>query len=198
MAPPIESRPPVTKRKGQRVSSSGFLRSFTVCGCVTKTQNDKKRKNRQPEQHWERERCRDARFCVSTSLTLPVLICRLRVGLEVKLQRELNDARGRRRDADRAERAACDVQAGYSEVGMVERVEEFGAELEVLRLGHMQVFRQREIEVDQTRAAHHADAGSPEDLPLVRVYRRECGGVEPLVNGLRPVRVSDQIRAAAP
>src|SRR5215470_19882534 len=86
--------------------------------------------------------------------------------LVVELQRELNDARGRRRDADRAERAACDVQARNSEVGPVERVEEFGAELEVLRFGQVQVFRQREIEVDQARAAHHADAGGSEHLSL--------------------------------
>ena len=117
--------------------------------------------------------------------------------LVVELQRELNDSRWRRRDADRAERAACNVQARDSEVGPVERVEEFGAELEVLRLGQMQVFRQREIEVDQARSAHHANAGGPEHLSLTRINRGECGGVEPFSNGLRSIRVSDQIRASA-
>src|SRR5215813_3310389 len=80
---------------------------------------------------------------------------------------------------------------------MVERVKEFGAELEVLRFCQVQVFRQCEIEVNQARAAHHADAGSPEHLSLLRINQRESCGIEPFVNRLRPFRVPDQIGASA-
>src|SRR5215471_5155503 len=124
---------------------------------------------------YEIDKARDGRRSSSVPSIIFVPMLFALTGSIVELQGELNDARGGRRDPDRAERGACYVQTRNSEVGMVERVEDFGAELEVLRFRYMQVFRQREIEVDQSRTAHHTDAGSPEDLTLVRIYRRECG-----------------------
>jgi hypothetical protein len=96
---------------------------------------------------------------------------------EVELQRELDDARiGRAQNLAEARGIARDIRR--TEVRAIERIEQFGAELEAATLAQMEIFREREVEVDAARAAHDADARRAEGLRRGRERGLERIGVE--------------------
>ena len=68
---------------------------------------------------------------------------------------------------------------GGPKFGVIEGVEQLGAELEVAPLADGEILRQREVEVRQARAAHDADAGVAERLGRRAECRRKRVGIEP-------------------
>src|SRR5262245_24229033 len=82
---------------------------------------------------------------------------------EVELQPELDDACVcRAEDLTEAARVPRDV--GRSEVGVIEGVEQLGAELDGARSRDRKVLRQREVEVRDAGTTNDADAGVTERL----------------------------------
>ena len=102
----------------------------------------------------------------------------LRFVLEVELQPELNNARiGGGQDLTEAARVTRNVRR--AEIGAIERIEQFGAELEVTPLRQVEVFRKGEVEIDRARPAHDSDARAAKSLRRGIERRLERIGVEP-------------------
>src|SRR5690348_6295470 len=77
---------------------------------------------------------------------------------------------------------------------MIEGVEEFHAELQVTRLGKMEVLHQRKIRVEVPRAANNIASRIPKS-PLR--WQSKAAGIEPIGRSMRriAVRVADEVRA---
>ena len=118
-----------------------------------------------------------APFCLSRYFRLfrNLLPC---AWLEVELQPELNNAGiGSGQNLTEAARITRNIRR--AEIGAVERIEQFGAELKVIALGQVKVLRQREVEVYRSRAAHNPDACGTERLRRGGEGGLEGVGVEP-------------------
>ena len=81
---------------------------------------------------------------------------------------------------------------------MIEGIEELGSELEVAILIHVDVLRNREIEVCQTWASHDADAGIAECLRCWTQSRKRIGVEPPLDGSLRSGKLgtTNKVRAS--
>src|SRR5712691_11734962 len=116
-------------------------------------------------------------------------------GSEPVFQRELDYAWIGCGVDDLAEAAAADIDAWYAEIGMIQDVEELGAELYVLLLGNPQSLAQIEIDVEHIRPSHDADTRITERLKWheavasrVALKDFERCGVEVTVNRALAVR----------
>lgn len=87
-----------------------------------------------------------------------------RAGLELEFQRQLQlpsraEVPGwKARGGDPSERGALDIQIGVPEVGMIEHVERFGAELQAHALVELCVLDQGQIAVDEVGSREHIAA----------------------------------------
>jgi len=103
-----------------------------------------------------------------------------------------------RKNASKSGCLAPDVR--WTEVGVVECIEQFASELEEPILIEMNILRDRKIEIRQTWAAHDSHARISEGLRNgTRNCKRIC--VEPPLHGSvrsREFRIADEVRPANP
>src|SRR5713226_1174731 len=101
--------------------------------------------------------------------------------LELEAEDHLHDARIERA-GHLAEVAGSVVGRDGREVGMVEHVEKFAAELECAVLADVEVLVERHIEIHQSWSANDARTRVAE---ITRRGSGECVAVEPLIHGFR-------------
>src|SRR5579883_1335662 len=92
--------------------------------------------------------------------------------LEVELQCQL-DLAGRQCLLNLSEGRRTDVAVRQTEVGMVEQVEELGAELEIFRFEHMDILDRRKIPLRETWPLNHVAA-------FIAKLTRLCNRIEAL------------------
>src|SRR5213593_2229259 len=99
---------------------------------------------------------------------------------EIEFEPELNDPAVRRRK-NFAEGRGLSADIGRTKIRMIESIEELGSELEVTILIDLDVLRNREVEIRETRTAHDPHASIPKRLRRGTQYS-EGIRVEPALN----------------
>src|SRR5262249_38378614 len=125
--------------------------------------------------------------------------------LPQKLQRQLNVPRVARGAADSPELRRGNPRAGEAELGMVEEVEELGAELELALLVERESFEQREIPVVDAGTGHDvASGGAPaeargwhEGIGAEPVVDRTIRSIVGFADGVRTRRAIADVRKIA-
>src|SRR5262245_37445304 len=124
---------------------------------------------------------------------------------EIELQSELNDACvGCGQDLTEAARFTRNVRR--TEIGVIERIEQFRAELEITPFTEMEILRQGEVKVHQAWPTHDPDASGAEGTLRGGRKRRDiewgkCACIEPAPEcalGFRQDRIADEIRTCQP
>ena len=126
--------------------------------------------------------------------------------LKEQLERELHDPRRIRRSVTTAKRGAIDVSIRQKKLGVVESVEEFGAELQIHSFLDQRVFQQRDVPVVQTGSGEESAPRSsqcPQSLWAeqgsieVRLPRAGIGDVERTRSEVRSVHRKRDCAGAA-
>src|SRR5205807_8379744 len=118
---------------------------------------------------------------------------------EDQLQRELNGSRRGPCSCHLAERAAGRTGIGTEELGMVQRVEPIGAELELEPLP-VACSRQHGVQIILSVLADSGKEAAQNAQVIVELYggvRHECIDIEPFVNAALATRKRDVVRGSS-